>query len=131
MTLSVFTLYNIVQRIKDFDTDNNLIDGKPYENSLVYNIPYKSVTGAKPLGIRFNKVNGFVRIYAGTRYLVSFEPEKHDAVFNRISYVIGVKSGITYVISHYYARIKVDSYDSLPLEKKLTFHNVTVTVNAH
>ena len=30
---------------------------------------------------------------------------------------MGVKSGITYVISHNYARIKVDSYDSLPLEK--------------
>ena len=30
---------------------------------------------------------------------------------------MGVKSGITYVISHNYARIKVDLYDSLPLEK--------------
>ena len=32
------------------------------------------------------------------------------------------KSGITYVIFHNYARIKVDSYDSLLLEKMLTFH---------
>ena len=28
-------------------------------------------------------------------------------------YLIGVKSGITYVISHSYAKIKADSYDSL------------------
>ena len=30
---------------------------------------------------------------------------------------ISVKSVIAYVISHNYARIKVDSYDSLPVEK--------------
>ena len=29
-----------------------------------------------------------------------------------------MKSGIACVISHNYAKIKVDSYDSLPLEKK-------------
>ena len=31
---------------------------------------------------------------------------------------MNVKSGITYIISHNYAKIKVDSYNSLPLEKK-------------
>ena len=40
--------------------------------------------------------------------------------------VLGVKSGITYVISHNYAKIKVDSYDSLSLEKTMTFHNVVI-----
>ena len=32
----------------------------------------------------------------------------------------------SYVFSHSYAKIKVDSYDSLPLEKTLTLHNVTI-----
>ena len=40
----------------------------------------------------------------------------------------GVKSGITYVISHNYAKIKVDSYDSLALEKTLTLHNVITLI---
>ena len=31
------------------------------------------------------------------------------------------KSGITYIISHNYATIKVDSYNSLPLEKTMAF----------
>ena len=35
------------------------------------------------------------------------------------------KSSITYVFSHYYTKIKVDSYDSSPIEKTLTLHNVT------
>ena len=30
---------------------------------------------------------------------------------------MSVESGITYIISHNYARVKVDSYDSLPPEK--------------
>ena len=73
--------------------------------------------GAKPLRIRFQKVNGFIGVYDGTRYLVLFGDEKYDFIYNRIIYLIGVKSGITYVISHNYAKIKVDSYDSLPSEK--------------
>ena len=43
-------------------------------------------------------------------------------------YFKGVKSGITYVFFHNYARIKVDSYDSLPLEITLTFHNVITRI---
>ena len=87
------------------------------ENILVYNILYKTSTGAKPLRIRFDKIDGFIRVYNGTRYLVLFEGEKYDFIYNRIRYLIGVKSGVTYVISHNYAKIKVDSCDSLPQEK--------------
>ena len=31
---------------------------------------------------------------------------------------------ITYIFSHYFSKIKVGSYDSLPTEKGLTLHNV-------
>ena len=31
-----------------------------------------------------------------------------------------------HVFSHYFVKIKVDSYYSLPTEKKLTFHNVII-----
>ena len=30
--------------------------------------------------------------------------------------------------SHYYAKIKVDSYDFLPLEKTLTFQNILIRI---
>ena len=55
---------------------------------------------------------------------------KNDSIYNRIRYLIGVKSGITTVNYHSYARIKVDSYDSLPLEKTLTFHNVILLIKS-
>ena len=49
---------------------------KSYENILVYYKSYKILIGAKPLGIRFDKLDGFIRIYHGTRYLVLFGSEK-------------------------------------------------------
>ena len=49
----------------------------------------------KSLRIRFNTTDGFVRDYDRTRYLVLFGGEKYDFIYNRIRYLIGVKSGIT------------------------------------
>ena len=110
--------------------DNILIDEKLYKNILVYNISYKTLIGIKPLRIRFDKVNRFYRVYDGTIYLVLFCPEKYDATCNRIRYLISQKSGIAYVISHNYIKIKIYSYDSLLLEKTLTLHNVIILVKS-
>ena len=41
---------------------------------------------------------------------------------------MGAKVGIIYVFSHNYAKMKVDWYDSLPLEKGLTFHNFVIHI---
>ena len=65
----------------------------------------------------FNKVDGFNRDYDGTKNLVLFGPEKCDAIFDKIRYLIGLKSCITYVDSHNYAKIKIDSDDDLHLKK--------------
>ena len=40
------------------------------------------------------------------------------------------KNSITYIISQNYARIKVDSYNSLPLEKTLTFYNTIMLIKS-
>ena len=37
--------------------------------------------------------------------------------------ILSIKKGIIYIISHYFAKFKVDSYDSLPIEKTLNLHN--------
>ena len=86
--------------------------------------------GAKPLCIRFDKIDGFIRVYDRTRYLALFGTEKYDSIYNRIRYLIEVKSGITYVVSKNYAKIKVDSYDSLPLERTFSFDNVIVLIKS-
>ena len=46
--------------------------------------------------------------------------ENCDAIYDRIRYLISLKSDITYIIFHYFAKIKVDSYDYFPKEKILT-----------
>ena len=40
------------------------------------------------------------------------------------------KSDTTYVISHSCAKTKVDLYDSLPLEKTITFHSVIILIKS-
>ena len=51
---------------------------------LVYNISYKTFISGKPLRIRFDKVDGFIRVHNGTRSFVLLRPEKCGAIFNRI-----------------------------------------------
>ena len=43
-----------------------------------YNISYKTLIGAKQMRVRFDKVDRFIRVYNGTRYLVLFGAEKCD-----------------------------------------------------
>ena len=54
----------------------------------MYNISYKTLINAKPMRIRFDKIDGFIRVYDGTRYLVLFGSEKSDFIYNKISYLI-------------------------------------------
>ena len=95
---------------------------------LMYNISYKTLIGPKPLCVRFDNIDGFIRSYDGTRYLTLFDSEKYDTIHDRIRYLIILKSGITYIFSYYFAKIKVDSYDSLPTEKRLTLHNIIILI---
>ena len=92
--------FDVVIKIEDFDFDNIFLDEKSHKNILVYDISYETLIRAKSLRIRLDKVNRFIRVYNGTRYLVIFGGEKCDFIYNRIRYVIGVKSGITYVFFH-------------------------------
>ena len=62
--------FNDIIKLEDFDIDIILIDGKSHENILIYDISYKTLIGPKSLRIRFNKIDGFIRIDDGTRYLL-------------------------------------------------------------
>ena len=82
------------------------------------------------LPFRFDKIVGFIRIYDGTRYLILLGPEKYDAIYNSTRYLISLKNSIKYISSHHYVKIKVDSYDSLPIDKTLTLHNVIILIKS-
>ena len=57
-------------KIGNFNFDHILTDEKSYKSILVYNISYKTLIDAKPLLISFDKLEGFIRVYDGTRFLV-------------------------------------------------------------
>ena len=86
--------------------------------------------GAKPLCIRFNKIGGFIKVYDRTRYLSLFGPEKDYSIYNRTRYLIEVENCIISAFSHYYAKIKVDSYDPLPIGKTLILNNVIILIKS-
>ena len=58
-------------RVWDIDSDN-ILDELSYENTLIYNISYKTFMGAKSLHIRFDKVDGVIKFYDGAIYLDLF-----------------------------------------------------------
>ena len=83
---------------------------------------------AKPLHIIWYKVDGFIRDYGGTKYFL--KNEKNDAIYERIKHLVRLKSGITYIFSHKYAKLKIDSVDDLPLQEKLTLHNAVIFIKS-
>ena len=81
-------------KIEDFNLDNILIDEKSFENILVFNISQKTLIDVKPLRIRFDKIDEFIRVYDGARYLTLFGSEKYDFMHKRIKHVIEVKNDV-------------------------------------
>ena len=116
--------------MEDLYLDTILIEKKSPKNILIYAISYKTLIDPKALRMRFYKIDGFIRIYDGTNYLALFDSEKYDAIYNRMRYIISLKSDITYIFSHNFAKIKIDSFDSLPMEKIFTLHNVMTHINS-
>ena len=128
----VFYYFDDIMRVWNRDIDIHfsgiLLDKKlykeKYENILIYDISNKTSTGAKPLRIRYNKIDEFIKILNGIRHLASFDCGWFDKICDRIKYLISEKNGITVSIYHNFPKIRIDSYNSLPIEKILTFHNV-------
>ena len=118
-------------KVEDINVDNILLDKKLYKNILVYNISYKTFMDAKPLRIRFDKVDGVIKIYDGIRHLELFDllSEIHDRInsriyniiLNRIDYLISENSDDKYSIKRDFARVRIDLYNSLLIEKNIDF----------
>ena len=78
--------------------------------------------------IRFDEIDGFITIYDGIKYLVLFGSKRYDAIYNKIRYLIRKRSGIVDIISQDFARIRIETSNSLPIEKILTFQNVIILI---
>ena len=65
--------FDDIIKLEDFDFDNISINEKSYQNILIYDISYKTIFGSKHLRIRFDKIDGSIKIYDGTRYLTELD----------------------------------------------------------
>ena len=103
-------------KIEIFKFVNNLLNVKSQGNILVHGISYKALFGSKLLRIIFDELDGFITVYEEIRYLKLLASEKYVAIQNRVRYLIIKKRSIAFVFSQYYAKLKVEFYDSLALE---------------
>ena len=59
--------FNNLNRFEDLNLDNILINENLNENILFYNISYKNLISTKPLRIRFDKIDEYIRVYDGIK----------------------------------------------------------------
>ena len=64
--------FDDIIKIEDVGIDI-LIDEKSYKNILVYSASYKSLIDSKPLRIRLDKIDGFIRVYDGNTIMQSWK----------------------------------------------------------
>ena len=81
----------------------------------------KTSTGSKPLRISFDRIDRFIRDRGCEfRRLLLFDYGLLDRICE------SEKSGIADSINHNFGEIRIDSYNTLPMEKILTFHDVII-----
>ena len=81
--------------------------------------------------IRFYKIDGFIIILDGkAKHLVLFDYGLFDKICDKIKYIISEKGGITDSINHDFGKIRIYSYNSLPIQKILTFNNVIILIKS-
>ena len=73
--------FDDIIKLDDFDLDNILIDEKSQENNLVPSIWYRTLIGSKSLHIMFDKIDGFIKVSDGNRYLALFGAQKYHSIY--------------------------------------------------
>ena len=81
-----------------------------YETISICDISYKTSTGPKPLRIRFDKIDSFIRVLDGEiKHLALFDTGLFDKFCDKIKYLMGEKSGSAYSINHNFRKIRIYS----------------------
>ena len=75
----------------------------------------------------WHKTDGFIKVLGGKiNHLVLSDYELFDKICEKIKFTISKKCGITTITNHNFGKIRIDSYNSLPAEKILAFHDVII-----
>ena len=114
----MFYCFDDITNGTKFNFSNILFRQNFYENILVYNIWYKTPTGPKPLRIRFDKIYGFIISLDGKiKHVMLFDYGLFNKICDKSKYLISKKKGVTNSINHNFGKIRIDSYNALPIKK--------------
>ena len=81
--------------------------------------------------VKFDKIDGFIRVWGSEiKHLVLFDNGLFDKICYKIKYLIIEKSDIGDSINHNFGEIRIDSFNYLPIEKILTFHNGIILIKS-
>ena len=131
--------------IKNFDPNLLKIDKKSYKNIDIYYIgyitmkdsDYVKINSINPLYLIIGEVNGYFEEINGNKYLTLVSTDKNKEVLTKYTELWdGIKNSIEKINNKSgeygkdFMKIKFDSDDSLPLNKTLKLHNMTIIVRS-
>ena len=130
--------------IKDFDPNLIKIDKKSYKNIGIYNIGYITkkdeykVNSVNPLYLMIGEVSGYIKESNGNKYFTFTSTdnnkkvlEKYAKIWDELKYHVQTKNAVkSGEYEKNYMRIKYNSDDSLPLNKILKLHMLTIIVRS-
>ena len=141
-----YYFYNDVTELENFDSNLLKIDKKSYKDIGIYNIGYitikkiddcENIYSVNPLYLLINHANGYIEEKGVNKYLVFDSTDenkellkKYNDVFNGIMGKIKEVSNDECDYEKDYMKIKFNSDDSLPLNKPLNFHNMTIIIRS-
>ena len=141
-----YYFYKDIIDLENFDSSLLKLDKKSYKDIDIYNIGYitikkigdcKNIYSVNPLYLRITHANGYIEEINENKYLVfdSIDEnkellKKYNDVFNGIMGKIKEVSNDECDYEKDHMIIKFNSDDSLPLNKPLNFHNMTITIRS-
>ena len=141
-----FYFYNDIINLKKFDAWLLKIDKKSFKGIGIYNIGYitikkiddcKNIHSVNPLYLRIDHANGYIEEKGVNKYLVFDSTDENKELLKKCNYVFnGIRDKIKKIKSDEcdyekdYMRIKFNLDDSLPSNKPLKFHNMTVAIRS-
>ena len=144
--IRTYYFYSDIIDLKNFDARLLKTDKKSYKNIGIYNIgyitikkidDYENIYSVNPLYLIIAHASGYIEEKGVNKYLVFDSTDenkellkKYNDVFNGIKNKIKKISGGECDYEKEYMKIEFNSDDNLPLNKKLKFHNVVITIRS-
>ena len=124
--------------VKNFDPNLLKIDQKSYKNIDIYcngyitmkDSEYVKSNSLNPLYLIINEVDGYIKKENWNKYLTLVSTDKSKEVLTKYTELLGGIKNISGESGKDFTKIKFNSDDSLPLNKTLKLHNMTIIVRS-